>query len=194
MFVIRSNSKLRILNKMDEEVIVSSKHHQRQHQTPKICNENDDEESSITTLDSSTISNQLSASNCQSSTPRPSKVKFDKVTIREYGITAGDNPSCSYGAPISLSWEYDDSSHEAISVDEFEAYRVNERYGRPMRLNVHTRHNMLTNWDVPKEEIIEAAKNCKIARFQRKETLQTLSHRPKFKNRILKVITSMLYT
>lgn len=178
------NNKFRIGNKMGEGVI--------QHQTPKICNENDDEKSSITTTDSSTIYNQLASSTYRSS--KPSKVKFDKVIIREYGITAGDNPCCSFGAPISLSWEYDDSIHEVISVDEFEAYRVHERYGRPMRLNVHTRHTMLLNWDVPKEEIIKAAQNCKIAQFERKETLQTLPHRPRFKNRILKAIANMLYT
>mmetsp|Transcript_17424 Transcript_17424/g.25735 ORF Transcript_17424/g.25735 Transcript_17424/m.25735 type:complete len:231 (+) Transcript_17424:137-829(+) len=38
-----------------------------------------------------------------------SRVSFDsKLSVRYYDICLGDNPSCSYGIPISLGWKYEE--------------------------------------------------------------------------------------
>jgi hypothetical protein len=41
-------------------------------------------------------------------------VSFASLSVREYNVMMGDNPSCSYGVPISLGWEY--QQHEAVPV------------------------------------------------------------------------------
>lgn len=48
-------------------------------------------------------SGELSASSRRSfasTSTHTSSVSFDHVTVREYEVTIGDNPSCSSGAPI----------------------------------------------------------------------------------------------
>uniref|UniRef100_A0A7S2EIZ4 Uncharacterized protein n=1 Tax=Ditylum brightwellii TaxID=49249 RepID=A0A7S2EIZ4_9STRA len=44
-------------------------------------------------------------SSSASSERRPS-VTFGQVEVREYGLTLGDNPSCSNGPPLTLDWSY----------------------------------------------------------------------------------------
>jgi hypothetical protein len=50
------------------------------------------------------------------------RVRFGFVTIRNYDITMGDNPSVTSGPPVSLNWSYDQIP--ALSVCDFEAFRA----------------------------------------------------------------------
>jgi len=59
----------------------------------------------------------------------PSKsVSFDKVQVREYGITKGCTTSCipSGGPPISLSWYYN-PTETTICVDQYEKCKATRR-------------------------------------------------------------------
>ena len=50
-------------------------------------------------------------------------VKFLFVEVREYEQVLGDNPSVGFGPPVSIGWEYEDSTHSLISVDKYEDMR-----------------------------------------------------------------------
>jgi hypothetical protein len=57
-------------------------------------------------------------------TTRPqNNVKFDSIQVRNYSVTLGDNPSCAYGPPLTLDWEYDE--RDPISVDQYEGAKKN---------------------------------------------------------------------
>lgn len=69
------------------------------------------------------------------------KVSFDKIYIRNYSQTIGDNPSVSFGTPISLDWDYEES--HALSVDDYESCIPRRRTVREMMLNYYNRRNVL---------------------------------------------------
>jgi hypothetical protein len=72
---------------------------------------------------------------------RKSSVEFSQIRIREYEQTLGDNPSVSYGPPITLDWEFEEK--EPISLEHFEAHRPPRRSIRHLCLNYYTRRNLL---------------------------------------------------
>merc|ERR1712151_813941 len=67
-------------------------------------------------------------------------VGFANISIRNYNMTLGDHPNCSYGPPMCLSWDYEDS--ELTSLDDYEENRPERRKLRPMGYN--QRKNILT--------------------------------------------------
>jgi hypothetical protein len=73
---------------------------------------------------------------------RATGVVFHEVLIRNYSQTIGDNPSVSYGPPISLDWGYEEV--EPISLEEYEKNRGPRRNTRQMMLNYYNRKNLLT--------------------------------------------------
>jgi hypothetical protein len=73
---------------------------------------------------------------------RATGVVFHEVLIRNYSQTIGDNPSVSYGPPISLDWEYEEV--EPITLEEYEKSRGPRRNTRQMMLNYYNRKNLLT--------------------------------------------------
>jgi hypothetical protein len=85
-----------------------------------------------------------------------SKVNFELVTVREYQQTIGDNPSVSYGTPISLDWEYEEN--EPLDVDLYEAGRGGRRTARQFCLNHYQRKNTLVHKFGYSEEEVRAAK------------------------------------
>ncbi len=101
-------------------------------------------------------------------------VRFDKVIIREYNITVGNNPACSAGAPITLSWEYNPIT-EQFPVDVYESYRDGQRCGpEDLKLNERFRHRLLLEWDVPISKIKRAERRCRLAQDQRRQTIECL--------------------
>lgn len=70
------------------------------------------------------------------------KVRFHEIRFREYDQTIGDNPCVSYGPPISLDWNYEET--ESIDVEEYEANRGRRRGMREMIMNYYVRTNLLT--------------------------------------------------
>ena len=49
----------------------------------------------------------------------PKRVKFSNVSLREYNLCLGDNPSVTRGAPITLGWKYQTELYYQ-TIDEFE--------------------------------------------------------------------------
>lgn len=45
-------------------------------------------------------------------------VSFGNLEAREYNVELSTHPSCSYGPPIQLAWDY--QQHEPISLDDYE--------------------------------------------------------------------------
>ena len=58
-------------------------------------------------------------------------VRFSHVRIREYNVTIGDNPCCSYGPPLTLDWEY--AFDQEIPMDVFENHHVVPRQAMQRR-------------------------------------------------------------
>lgn len=102
---------------------------------------------------------------------RTVKIKFDKVTVREYDLTAGDNPSCSSGVPITLSWKYNPIVQE-IPIDEYE--KCYAKRGDAVLLSANDRYAILAKHGVPNSEIIEAQEECQRIRKERQETVNSL--------------------
>jgi len=106
---------------------------------------------------------------------RRKSVRFDKITIREYDLTVGDNPACTAGAPVSLSWTYNPRTVETFPVDVYESYRDGQRCGpEDLKLNERVRHRLLLEWDVPVSKIRRAERKCRLVQDQRRYTIECL--------------------
>lgn len=69
-----------------------------------------------------------------------SHVQFGKVFIREFEQTIGDNPSVSYGTPISLDWDYMDN--DPLDLDIYDSQKT-KRTTRQMFVNHYQRKHLL---------------------------------------------------
>lgn len=87
------------------------------------------------------------------SKPRTS-VAFDRITIREYERTLGDNPSCTSGPPITIGWICLNSYECAL--DEYERTK-SRRNKRDFYLSAAFRNDLLTQeWGCPEKDIRKA--------------------------------------
>ena len=109
--------------------------------------------------------NSSDSSSCSSS------IKFDKITIRNYNRTITDNPSCSSGAPIGLSWEYD-PQHIEMPIDTYESIRDGYRRSKQqMQIPENVRFDLLRNeFNVPVQEIVNMTNNVRLIQRQRIKT------------------------
>jgi hypothetical protein len=97
-------------------------------------------------------------------------LQFDKVQIREYSRTVGDNPSCSSGPPVSISWEYNIIGD--FDVDGYERSRPMRRIQQEMVLPRYLREDLLRHeWDVSRKEIAESVRTVLKVKNQRKTTI-----------------------
>lgn len=90
------------------------------------------------------------------SSARSNSVCFGEIRIRSYAQTLGDNPSCSYGPPIQLDWDFEE--HEALAVDDYEDGRAPRRTMRQMVLSYYYRKNLLTFYYGVSEDAFKACK------------------------------------
>lgn len=127
---------------------------------------------------------------------------FDKVIIREYARTVGDNPSCSSGPPVryvgsslvcsrsvtfvlqsvltidfcdfcSISWEYNEVGD--LTLEEFETTRPPRRSHFEMVLPRKVRQDMLRReWDVTQSQIAASVRRNVRVKNQRKSTVNNL--------------------
>jgi hypothetical protein len=96
-------------------------------------------------------------------------VQFDAVIIRNFEQTVGDNPSVSYGPPITLDWAY--SQSDPISLDQFEKNRGPRRSARQMMLNYYNRRNILAwKFGVTEEELKQAERDANRIKRERSMT------------------------
>ena len=87
---------------------------------------------------------------------RSLSVRFSDVSIRSYQQTLGDNPSCSYGPPVQLDWDY--KENVPLSIDEYEDNRAPRRSMRQMVLSYYVRKNLLMFYYGVSEEELKASK------------------------------------
>ena len=74
------------------------------------------------------------------STLKPT-VSFSNLEIREYDVAISDHPSCSFGPPVQLSWEY--KQKEIVPVDSYEQSRSPRRERRDLVLSYYDRRFLL---------------------------------------------------
>jgi hypothetical protein len=61
----------------------------------------------------------------QQSHQRRKSVSFSNLEIRNYEQVIGDHPCCKIGCPLSLGWDYSESS--CVSLDQYEESRAPRR-------------------------------------------------------------------
>jgi hypothetical protein len=100
-------------------------------------------------------------------------VSFDKVDIRFYERTVGNN-CCSSGAPITIGWRYKEALN--LSLDKLEAIREQKRVQNKeeLRLSRQERRDLLLEWDIPLPEIAQAMHNADKIQRQRRATIQQM--------------------
>lgn len=97
-------------------------------------------------------------------------VSFSNLCIREYSITLGDNPSCSYGVPISLGWDFNEHK-ESLSLDMYESTKKKERRNRrDLILSYNTRRHLLKRAGYTKGELKEALHEVNRIKYERDMT------------------------
>mmetsp|Transcript_16959 Transcript_16959/g.37034 ORF Transcript_16959/g.37034 Transcript_16959/m.37034 type:complete len:304 (+) Transcript_16959:84-995(+) len=96
-------------------------------------------------------------------------VRFDAIDVRNYSQTLGDNPSCSYGPPVQLDWDFEEGG--SVKLEDYEANRGPRRKLRHMMMNYYMRKNLL-QWKVgcSEEELKEAQRNAERVKSQRAMT------------------------
>jgi hypothetical protein len=99
--------------------------------------------------------------------PRKKSVYFHCNHVRDYDQTIGDNPSCAYGTPVPLDWNY--TENEALNIDIYEGIRFRRRSLREMHLNHYQRKHLLSLRH-SEEEIRAGKKTAEKLKFQRSVT------------------------
>jgi hypothetical protein len=95
-----------------------------------------------------------------------SSVSFHEINLRYYDQTIGDHPNTSYGPPIALDWNYEET--EPIHIDEYEENRGSRRTLRQLMVNYYTRKDLLMlTYGHSEEEVKQATKASNKASFQR---------------------------
>jgi len=121
----------------------------------QTCRSNADDEESDNNLNKSTTDTYIGSdhgSDCIASYGLPrtahgpkKQVGFANVECREHGMVLGDNPSCSWGPPVSLGWEV--SRSYVMTLDDFEKCRGDDgchrRKTAEMILPRHIRERIL---------------------------------------------------
>lgn len=103
---------------------------------------------------------------------REISVRFFDVEVREYGVTASDNPCVSAGAALELNWDFDVLPR--MHLDTFEEKRLPLRaknFSGERRLSRIERQKILMSFGVTAKEIQEAAKRATIIRNKRMRSI-----------------------
>jgi hypothetical protein len=97
------------------------------------------------------------------------RVTFDKIRIRSYSQTVGDNPSVSVGTPVQLDWDYDEE--QVISLEDYESCITRRRTARQMLLNYFNRRTILQHrCGCTEAEIDQGEKSVNVIKRQRSMT------------------------
>ncbi|GAX26142.1 hypothetical protein FisN_18Hh258 [Fistulifera solaris] len=101
------------------------------------------------------------------------KVSFKQVHVKEFDRIIGDNPSCSFGVPISIGWTVENESE--IDMEEYESFRVQHRRSKlEMLLPKETREVLLMDWGCSTEDMSQAVKEKVKIKNQRNFTVAKL--------------------
>jgi hypothetical protein len=116
------------------------------------------------------------------STKSSTSVSFESITIREYAVTIGDNPSCSSGAPISIDWSYNEKA--TVPIEDYEKYKPPRREKSELKMPSEIRNNILQEWDYSLSRILMASTEAQNVRNQRSKSAQTFTQRQIVRNGI----------
>ena len=70
------------------------------------------------------------------------EVSFSNLEIRQYEVALSDHPSCSYGPPVQLSWQYQ-PDEVVVPVESYEQSRSPRREKEQLVLSYNERRHML---------------------------------------------------
>lgn len=101
-----------------------------------------------------------------------SHVGFESVTIIEFPMVLGDNPSCSNGAPVCLGRKVISSSTQNIDVYEY-LRKDRRRSRRRLVLDVPTRSEILVAAGYTIDQIVRATMAVQVIRKSRVESLKS---------------------
>lgn len=96
------------------------------------------------------------------------EISFDKVIVREYAMTMGDNPSCSYGPPVGLDWLYHETKN--LTLEEYEQTRARKRSMRQMVLSYYRRCEILESAGYDTAEMKRTTRQINRVKRQRDTT------------------------
>ncbi|CAJ1946309.1 unnamed protein product [Cylindrotheca closterium] len=106
-------------------------------------------------------------------------ITFGNIGVREYSRTLGDNPSCSSGPPVSISWDY--KPLREMSVEAYEESRPSRRSQMEMVLPRKLRSEMLKkDWAISQRQIAEAVRRNVKIKNQRRTTVNNLGKASSF--------------
>ena len=98
-------------------------------------------------------------------------VSFGKLNIRKYNVAISDHPSCSYGPPVQLSWDFDKSKEEEIPLESYEQARQPRRQPNDLVLSYYDRRYLLIKQGgYSKREVKEAVKEVERVKRERMVT------------------------
>lgn len=104
-------------------------------------------------------------------------VRFSTVTIREYPITAGDNPSTTRGVPLTVEWNHE--QEYTLQVNDFEDVRPSiRRSAGELQTPSRDRFRILTAMGWNGKELIEHIRAVDRVRGQRLRTRRRVQHLP----------------
>ena len=162
---------------MPEHTFTSSSSSSYTPTSPSISETGTSSTRSATSLANSLQSSVLSSSHDEQSCFTTKKtVTFGNISIREFDLTAGDNPACSSGVPITLGWTYN-PVHDEFPIDVFEGFRDGHRCAtsNELKLSERVRYRILANeWKVSKATIAKAERRCRQSKNERQESLEGL--------------------
>lgn len=82
-------------------------------------------------------------------------VSFTEISVREYDVELSDHPSCSYGPPIQLGWDYQET--HKTSVEDYEVTRSpHRREVHELVLSYNTRRRRLKQSGYRKSDLKRA--------------------------------------
>jgi hypothetical protein len=97
-------------------------------------------------------------------------VDFDRIMIREYELTVGDNPACTCGPPITLDWNF--VSSEVYTVEDYESLKPIKRTKKQFYLPARMRATILIeDWQVAECELKKARREVTYIQYCRERAI-----------------------
>ena len=103
---------------------------------------------------------------------QPIRVRFEQIEIRNYDMILGDNPSCTYGPPVTLDWDY--RKNEPMPLDEYEQKRGERRKMYQMQIPAVHRRRILEQSGYTPDEMEYTCKEMNTIKSQRERTKMML--------------------
>ena len=104
---------------------------------------------------------------------RKKSVKFNQVEIIEFPYTLGDNPSVSFGPPISMAYSHQDRfSVDLIEYDDAKQ-TIHRRSMQEMRMDQMLRTHILQSSGHSLRDIMQATMEAQTARELRRQSVQS---------------------